>query len=105
MGRPRNLRLPEEMENDVDKYLIDNNVRFTDLVISGIAAIIYQNVKKPVKTIVYEPDPVKPVKPPKQSVSKQVAPVVANLLSDINRRVTIQHHPSCKCGMCSAHKS
>lgn len=46
MGRNRNVRLPDEMEVDAERYMSDNKIKFTDLVISGITSIIYQEVKK-----------------------------------------------------------
>ena len=52
MGRVRNLRLPDDMEDDVDKYLVDNKVKFTDLVISGITSIIYPAIQSPVRLVV-----------------------------------------------------
>ena len=46
MGRVRNLRLPDGMEMDVDRYLAENKIKFTDLAISGITGIIYgENTK------------------------------------------------------------
>jgi hypothetical protein len=49
---------------------------------------------------IYEPDPVKQVKAPKLSASKQAAPIVKALLSGIKRSPTVSHHPTCSCGMC-----
>jgi hypothetical protein len=125
MGRVRNLRLPDEMEDDLDKYLVDNKVKFTDLVISAITPVIYEQGKKqpckdmpePAKSAVaspcepdigkdtiYEPDPIRPVKIKRRSVSKAVAPVVSALLSNVKARPTVSHHPQCKCGMCLIYK-
>ena len=49
---------------------------------------------------IYEPDPVKPAKAPKVSVSKQAVPIVAALLSSISKQPTVSHHPLCTCAMC-----
>ena len=118
MGRVRNLRLPDEMEAEVDKYLVDNKIKFTDLVISGVTSIIYQESKQPEKRpvntmpgtaivtviasgeTVYVPDPVSPVKQPKQSASKQAQPIVNAMLSGIKARPTVAHHPTCMCAVC-----
>lgn len=53
---------------------------------------------------VYEPDPVKPGKAPKISVSKQALPTVKALLLGVQRsKPTVAHHPQCKCGVCTGH--
>ena len=48
----------------------------------------------------YEPEPVRPVKQPKQSVSKAVQPIVKAMLSGVKARPTVAHHPTCTCAMC-----
>jgi len=50
---------------------------------------------------VYVPDPVKPIKQPKVSVSKQALPTVKTILAGISKQPTIQHHPQCRCGICN----
>jgi len=54
---------------------------------------------------IYEPDPVKPVKQPKVSVSKAVQPLVNAMLSSVKRSPTVQHHPTCGCAMCKPAKA
>ena len=49
---------------------------------------------------VYVPDPVKPVKAPKISASKQALPIVKSMLSGIKRAPIVSHHPQCSCAMC-----
>ena len=49
---------------------------------------------------VYEPEPVRTGKQPKQSASRQAQPIVNAMLSGIKARPTVAHHPTCTCAMC-----
>ena len=46
MGRVRTLRLPKDLESDVDKYLEVNGIRFTDLAVAGIRSQVYAAVER-----------------------------------------------------------
>ena len=46
MGRVRNLRLPKDLESDVDRYLLQNGIRFTDLAVAGIRSQVYAAVER-----------------------------------------------------------
>ena len=109
MSKAISIRLPDQLLLDVQAYARSNGVSVTDVIISGLQAIL-----QPVNTMpgteivapgasgetVYVPDPVSPVKQPKQSASKQAQPIVNAMLSGIKARPTVAHHPTCTCAMC-----
>lgn len=117
MSKKIECRLPDELYADLKEYAGKEGVTITDIVIAGINSQMQPCVtmpalpKSPVaspgevnKSIdtIYEPDPVKPAKAPKVSVSKQAAPIVAALLSSISKQPTVPHHPCCICAMCKS---
>ena len=109
MSKAISIRLPDQLLLDVQAYARSNGVSVTDVIISGLQAIL-----QPVNTMpgteivapgasgetVYVPDPVSPVKQPKQSASKQAAPIVKAMLAGLSKRPTATHHPQCTCAMC-----
>ena len=94
MSKAISIRLPDQVLEAVKAYAKGQGVSVTDVIIQGINAILH-----PCNTL-YEPGPVKPVKVHKPSATKQAAPVVAALLSSINKRVAVSHHVQCSCAMC-----
>lgn len=106
MSKSVHYRLPEQLLLDTQVYAKVNGVTITDVIIMGLQAVLQgsQSMAKSEIVVsgdtVYEPDPVKPVKQPKISVSKQAAPIVSAMLSGIRKQPTVQHHPQCKCTMC-----
>ena len=112
MSKAISIRLDDQVLEDARAYAKGQGVSVTDVIIQGINAILHPCNTLPVLPIMpvestgavvdpmYEPDPVKPVKVHKPSAAKQAAPVVAALLSSINKRVTVSHHVQCSCAMC-----
>ena len=113
MGRVRNLRLPDEMEDDVDKYLAENRIKFTDLVISGIAAMMNEGEIPPCHSKA-EPEIVAPVSSDKAKKSKKepetVKVPIIKSVQDASKVLELAvkrpeyaspaHHPQCSCGVC-----
>ena len=95
MGMVRTLRLPDDLDEDVSKYLVEHKIKFTDLVIAGIRGQIHERF---LGDTVYEAGAVKPAKVKKRPVD--VAPIVNAMLSGVKVSPTVQHHPTCKCGVC-----
>ena len=89
MSKAISIRLPDQLLLDVQAYARSNGVSVTDVIISGLQAIL-----QPVNTM---PGP---VKQPKQSASKQAQPIVNAMLSGISKRPLVPHHPRCMCAVC-----
>ena len=111
MRKSISIRLPDQLLEDAKAYAKGQGVGVTDIIIQGIQAILQpcHSMPEPAKSVVgtpgetvYEPDQVQKAKTPKTRPSKQVAPLVNAMLSGINKRPTVAHHPLCKCGMCKA---
>jgi len=118
MSKTISVRLPDDLYEILIEFKKQHGVSIADVVITGILSQVQPAKIKPCypmadteKTLVgapgetvYIPDPVKPAKQPKQSVSKAAAPIVEAMLSGIKSKVTVQHHPTCTCAMCKLSK-
>ena len=109
MSKAISIRLPDQLLLDVQAYARSNGVSVTDVIISGLQAILQPVNTMPGTAIVtviasgetvYVPDPVSPGKQPKQSASKQAQPIVNAMLSGVKARPTVAHHPTCMCAVC-----
>ena len=106
MSKAISIRLPDQLLLDVQAYARSNGVSVTDVIISGLQAILQPVNTMPgtaIVTVIASGEPVYvpgPVKQPKQSASKQAQPIVNAMLSDIKARPTVAHHPTCMCAVC-----
>jgi hypothetical protein len=112
MSERINVRLPDELVVDCKAWAKSQGITLTDMIIAGLLEQLHgknkpcQPMPEPEIVVpaasctVCAPDHIRQVKQHKVSASKQAAPVVAALLSSINKRVTVSHHVQCSCAMC-----
>ena len=87
MGKVRTLRLPDDMEDEVDAYLVEHKIKFTDVVIAGINRVLHEDESK---AVVLSPEVVCVVEasPPVIKRVKDIPKVLPVLEKAIEKKVS-----------------